>query len=340
MSLALVAVVLLVRGPAAPSASFASMPQAQQPERPQALGDVFARSAVLRGGVLPMALLPFAASVGAKVGGEAVTLKSKLTFPVASFGLQIYDDKTAEELTKTAISVGYRNFFASVLAGNQQGFARGVAASGVPREELFICGSVLSNRARGFDSAYQLTKRGNKENLNAFAVGGITYVDQIMLDYPGPDCDSIRGQWKAFEEMLAAGQTKSLAVSNFSPQQLDCILSDPSATVPDVNQLPFYVGNYDPSAVEENRKRGILVQAWSPLGAGRITGRARAACTQIGEAKGKSFAQVALRWIYQKGATFSTQTRKREHFVEDLSIFDFELSQSEMDRLDALNSRR
>lgn len=270
-----------------------------------------------------------------RAGGETVKLNNGMVFPKASFGLQVYDDDTAQRLTATAITVGFRNFFASVLAGNQKGFARAVAASGVPQEELFICGTVLSNNARGFENAYRLTKQGCDANLKAFAVGGITYVDQIMLDYPGNDCDSIRGQWKAFEEMLAEGTTKSLAVSNFSPEQLDCLLSDKSATVPTVNQLPFSVAQYDPSAVAENEKRGIVVQAWSPLGGGGISRRKLAACKEVGKAYNKTAAQVALRWILQKGATFSTQTKKREHFVEDLDIFDFELTQEEVDKLGA-----
>ena len=74
-------------------------------------------------------------------------------FPLASFGLQIYDDATAEKLTRVALDEGYRNFFASVLAGNQRGFAKAVAASSVPRSDLFICGSVVSNRADTFSRA-------------------------------------------------------------------------------------------------------------------------------------------------------------------------------------------
>lgn len=263
-------------------------------------------------------------------------LSNGQSFPKASFGLQVYDDATAQQLTEVALSLGFRNFFASVLARNQKGFARGFKAAGVPRSEIYICGSVLSDSARGFDSAYQLTKKGCDENLKAFAEGDITYVDQIMLDYPGGDCDSIKGQWKAFEEMLAAGATKSLAVSNFSPKQLDCILSDPAATRPVVNQLPYFVGNHDPSAVAENAKRGIVVQAWSPLGGGRMPGRAKKAAAAIGEKYGKSFAQVALRWIVQTGATYSTQTKKKEHFAEDLDIFDFQLTQEEVDQLSAI----
>jgi len=273
----------------------------------------------------------------ASAGGEIVVLKNGLSFPKASFGLQIYDDATAEELTQTAISVGYRNFFASVLAGNQEGFARGVRKSGIPREELFICGSVVSNSAQGFENAYQATKSGCESNLKAFDAGGIKYVDMIMLDYPAGDCDSIRGQWKAFEEMLASGATRSLAVSNFSPEQLDCILSDPSATAPVVNQLPYSVRSHEPGVVEENGKRGVLVQAWSPLGSGRLSYSAYKACEEIGRAYGKTGVQVALRWIVQSGATFTTQSKSKEHFSEDLDIFDFSLSDADMQRIGAIS---
>lgn len=72
-----------------------------------------------------------------------------------------------------------------MLAGNQPGFAKGLSNSGVPREEVFVCGSVVSNRARGFKAAYRATKRGLDANMVAFATGGLTYVDMMMLDYPG-----------------------------------------------------------------------------------------------------------------------------------------------------------
>ncbi|CAK9084089.1 unnamed protein product [Durusdinium trenchii] len=195
--------------------------------------------------------------------------------------MQVYDDDTAERLTLTAIEVGYRNFFASVpqirsgrasdgrfprsgneavLAGNQKGFARAIEKSGVPRDEFFICGSVLSNLAQDFEDAYLSTKEGCTKNLEAFAAGGITELDMILLDYPAKDCETIRGQWKAFEEMLAAGQTKSLAVSNFSPEQLDCILANPDATRPVLNQLPYSLKNYDTKVVQDNAKRTVAAE--------------------------------------------------------------------------------
>lgn len=81
----------------------------------------------------------------------------------------------------TSLQVGYRNFFSSVLAYNQKGFAAGVKESGIPREELYVCGSVLSNRARGFDSALKLSEEGCAENMRAFRTGGIEYLDMVRV---------------------------------------------------------------------------------------------------------------------------------------------------------------
>jgi hypothetical protein len=113
------------------------------------------------------------------------TLSDGSKFPLVSFGLQIYDDNMAYKLTLTALECGYRNFFASVLAGNQKGFAKAIRDSNIPRNELYICGSVVSNRVTGLEAAREETTKGWKRNLEAMAAGNIDYLDQIMLDYPG-----------------------------------------------------------------------------------------------------------------------------------------------------------
>ncbi|KAJ8599693.1 hypothetical protein CTAYLR_004757 [Chrysophaeum taylorii] len=279
------------------------------------------------GGVVGLGVVPPA---NAAVG-PAKRLSDGVSFPLVSFGLQIYDDERARKYTLTALECGYRNFFASVLAGNQRGFGRAIRESGIPREDIFVCGSVLSNRARGFDAALRATARGCDENVAALGVGPL---DMIMLDYPGPDAESIRGQWQGLEEMKKAGGVRSLAVSNFSPQQLDVVIKDDGK--PSVNQLPFGVG-YKPETnrrlLEENTKRGVFVQAWSPL---RVVGpTAKAECAQVGQAYGKSPQQVALKWILQKGASFTTQTTSKAHFLENIDIFDFTLSDADVARLDA-----
>jgi 2,5-diketo-D-gluconate reductase A len=232
-----------------------------------------------------------------------------------------------------------------VLARNQAGFARGVKRSGVPRDDLFICGSVVSNRALDAQTAYQLTQLGCRENMEAFSAGGISQLDMIMLDYPGADDEIIRGQWRAFEEFQAEGLTKSLAVSNFSPKQLDIVCTGPKMARPTVNQLPLCVGYHDSGIIAANKRRGLHVQAWSPLGNGRLTRYARdqaevkALCGKIGQRYNKSAYQVALRWLTQSGASYTVEARTMSHFAEDLNIFDFSLSAEEMVALEAVNKQ-
>ena len=299
-------------------------------------------TAVVASSTTSAILNPTAAAVATNVvlsNSALVTLnngsKNSKAFPLASFGLQVYDDDTAYRLTLTALEVGYRNFFASVLAGNQIGFAKAIKASGIPRDELYICGTVLSNRVNGEQVAYAKTKQGCLENMAAFSAGNISKLDMIMLDYPGPNDESIRGQWKAFEEMAMIDKTVSeLAVSNFSPIQLDAILINPDSIKPTVNQLPFSVANHPKGVLEYNTKRGILVQSWSPLS--RVLPRYGDILDTIGKKYGKSPAQVGLRWIIQNGAAFSTQSKKKSHFEEDLNVFDFILTNDEMEMITQL----
>ena len=267
------------------------------------------------------------------VRGDAsyAILNDGLTFPKVSFGLQVYDDATAMQYTTIALNAGVRNFFASVLAGNQKGFGQALkAAKNISRGDLFICGSANTASCSGYDDCYAQTKAAAKQNLLDI---GVVYLDQIMLDYPAGDCDSIYGQWVAFEEMLQQKGTKSIAVSNFSPEQLDCISN---STVPAVNQLPYSVGHGSDSAVADNYARGgILVQAYSPLGSGSVLYDSDV--ISIGKTHNKSSAQIALRWIIQRNASFTTSSSTFEHFQQDLNIFDFELSAAEMKILNAKN---
>lgn len=130
--------------------------------------------------------------------------------------------------------------------------------------------------------------------MDAMAAGNIEKLDMIMLDYPGPNDESIRGQWRAFEEMKSSDSTvDDLAVSNFSPKQLDAILTHTGATKPTVNQLPFSVAYHPENILEYNSKRDVFVQSWSPLS--KVLRRYGPQLEAIGRKYGKSAAQVGLR---------------------------------------------
>lgn len=296
-------------------------------------------------------------------GGATTILADGITsFPLVSFGLQIYDsDQVAYNLSRTALQVGYRHFF--VDTGHQQAVAQACVDSHVARQDLFIVGSVHSpnaeqefiiDKATGMyewttrdrnnvDSAYEFTRQSGRKNIEAFAAGSVNFLDQLLLDYPpGSDCDCIRGQWRALEEMVQAKQVKTLAVSNFSPKQLDCLMEDPELKVPPmVNQLRYNLAYHPIGILQKNFQRKVLVQAWSPLGGSmgsKFNETIRSKCADMGKQYGKSWAQVALRWIVQNGAAFATHSTKKKHLEENLDIFDFELTSKDMGLLDALAS--
>ena len=128
--------------------------------------------------------------------------------------------------------------------------------------------------------------------------------------------------------------SRDKAVSNFSPEQIDCIYNNKSLTVPAVNQMPYSIGRWDSALVDADDKRGnIVVQAYSPLRSGRLIRDED--CQTIGAKYGKTAAQVALRWLVQHRVTFSTESKSAEHFKQDLDIFDFTLTPAEMRLLDA-----
>lgn len=268
------------------------------------------------------------------VSGPEVHLNNGMIFPSVSFGLQVYDDDTAEKLTTLALEAGIRNYFSSVLAGNQQGFGSAIAKTSVPRSDIFICGSVNTGNGMcsGKDDCKSQTADGCKQNLEDI---GVEQLDMIMLDYPASDCDSIQGQWEAFEDMLKANQTLSIAVSNFNPDQLDCLLKA-KMTTPAVNQVQYSViGSGSDTSVDDDMSRGgVIVQGYSPLSGGAVLGDP--IVQAVANAHNKSAAQVGLRWILQRNATFTTSASSLEHFKEDLDIFDFSLTRAEMQKLDKL----
>lgn len=284
----------------------------------------------------------------------ATTLSDNTTrFPLVSFGLMIYDnEEMAFNLTRMALSAGFRNFV--VDTGHRETFARACVESGIPREDLFVTAALpLMNDdgneeekdtpklsiGRTVEDAYTLTVTRCRETLAAFSA--LRYVDQLLLDsYPGTSCGYIRRQWRALEESVDAKLVRTLAVTNFNAAKLDCLLDDSSLKIgPVVNQLPYNIAYHPANIIRENTDRGLLVQAWSPLGgglSGKFTDGMRSICADIGRRHNKSFAQVALRWVVQKGAAFTTQSTVREHFLEDIDIFNFDLSEEEVKILDDL----
>jgi diketogulonate reductase-like aldo/keto reductase len=267
----------------------------------------------------------------------SVRLNNGIDMPILSFGAQVWDDETCKDATTAALQAGFRMIWSSALIGSSCQAAQweAIQASSVALDDVFVGGTVNSASCSGLDDCYSQTKSGAEEQFQILAKKPL---DMLMLDYPSrdTDCDGVLGQWKAFEELYADKSVRTIAVSNFSPKQLECLAANASATVPSVNQMPYSIGHGKDTVVDDDAKFGVVVQAYSPLSRASPSD---ADLTQIGAAHNKTFAQVALRWIVQRNVTINTQSTKLSHFQEDVAIFDFELSDDEMDLLTAKSAQ-
>lgn len=180
------------------------------------------------------------------------------------------------------------------------------------------------------DSCYKQTMSDARDQFDFL---GMDELDMLMLEGVPSNfgCENIRGQWKAFEELYAAGRVRTIAVSNFDRGQLQCVV-DTNGTTPSVNMLHYNVIDraHDEKMVE-NSALGVVVQAYSPLEGGALV--TDELCARIGDAHGKSAAQVALKWILQTNGTLATQSTSLSHLVDDMDIFDLTLTDAEMSEL-------
>tara|TARA_B110001452_G_scaffold136130_1_gene113132 strand:- start:390 stop:1247 length:858 start_codon:yes stop_codon:yes gene_type:complete len=264
----------------------------------------------------------------------SVVLNNGVSMPLLSFGANVWDAATCKTATTAAIAAGFRMIWSSQLVGGDCQTAQGqaIAASSVPRAELFVAGTADTMECSTHDDCYSRTVVAAEAQYGFL---NVTTLDMLMLDYPSgsPGCGPVTGQWRAFEELYAAKRVRTIAVSNFSPEQLQCIASNKSATVPAVNQMNFHVGS-GLQVLSDDAALGVVVQAYSALDSGGSLLSAPL-LQSIGKAHSKSAAQVALKWILQHNATVNTQSTDAAYLKEDVELFDFMLSPDEMKQLDA-----
>lgn len=285
-----------------------------------------------------LSLLPARAAVSPTAPGLLLTDGN--TFPFATFGVQIYDDATARELTLRALQAGFRSFFTSPEAGNQRGFATAIRESGIDRSELYIAGTVLSDDAEGYRKARAVTRQRCEESLAELAAGGVDRLDMLMLERPGLSCSSIQGQWAALEEARAASVARSLGTCNFELDQLDCLAR--AQYQPQLNQILYTLIRMPHASLRaEHERRNIKLMAFSPLGGpvGLLPRSTLDACAAIGQPRRKSKYQVALRWLVQQNVAYSVHSRDKGHLKDDLDVFSFALSEEEMARLEGLSEQ-
>ncbi len=255
----------------------------------------------------------------------ALPLSDGTTIPQFGFGVFKVDPDRAYEIVSDALAVGYRHIDTAAIYGNEEGVGRAIAESGIPRDELYVT-TKLFNTDQGYDSAFRAFDT-SIEKL------GLDYVNLYLIHWPCPAKDLYVDSWRALEKIRENGGTRSIGVSNFMVPHLERLAAE-TDTVPVVNQIELHPYHQQPEVTAYGREHGIVTEAWSPLAAGAIP--EDAPIVDAAAAHGKSNAQVILRWHIQTGNVVFPKSNRRERMVENLDIFDFELSEDEVQAISAL----
>lgn len=261
---------------------------------------------------------------------DCFTLNNGITIPCIGFGTYKAAEGDSSDSIVTAIEAGYRFFDTASFYETEIFLAEALKRTGLPREDVFITSKVWK------------TEMGYNQTLEAFARTlknlDTDYLDLYLIHWPRHTLDGEWKQtcietWNAMEELYKAGRIRAIGLSNFLPHHLDVIL-DNCTVKPMVNQLEIHPGYTQETALRYCQERGILVQAWSPLGRQRVLQN-----TLIMELASKynvSPAQICLRFLLQKGINSIPKASSAERMKNNMDIFHFMLSTEDMHRLNTL----
>ncbi len=267
-----------------------------------------------------------------------VTLNDGTTVPQLGFGtLGVQPDreptrsnteKTAE-VVGLALQLGYRHIDTAQSYGNERGVGEAIAASGLPRDQLYVTSKLANGNHRPDD-----VRRSFDETLERL---GLEQLDLFLVHWPVPALygGDYVSTWEAMSELVAEGRLRTAGVSNFQPAHLDRIVAA-TGIVPAVNQVELHPYFANKGVCATATRHGIAMEAHSPLGHdAKLLGDEE--ITRIAAARGRSNAQVVLRWHVQHGHIVIPKSTRRERMEENLNVFDFELSDAEMASIDALD---
>ncbi|MFV0425338.1 MAG: aldo/keto reductase [Bacilli bacterium] len=257
---------------------------------------------------------------------EKIILNNGVAIPKLGFGVfQIESDQTTNAVLE-AIDAGYRMIDTAQAYFNEEQVGLAIEATEVPREELFITTKVWFT-----NYGYEKTLESIAESMKKLKVD---YLDLVLLHQPFGD---YYGAYRALVELYNEGKVKSIGVSNFYPDRLSDIAHF-SEMAPHVNQVETNVFNQQIKAGENMKKHKVLHQAWSPLAAGQNDLFENELLMEIAKKYNKSIAQVILRWLTQRDIVVLSKSINKNRMIENLNIFDFELTESEMESIKKLDT--
>lgn len=266
-----------------------------------------------------------------KHASDTIIMNNGKAMPIIGYGTWKISDNLAERMVKYALSIGYRHIDTAAAYKNEVGVGKGIKSSGLKREDVFLT------------TKHWVTERGYEKTLAAIDESlkklGTDYLDLYLIHWPcvekvTPKWAEINAEtWRGFEEAHRQGKILTLGVSNFKPSHLEA-LSRYAKIKPSVNQIEFHPGFTQCETVEYCRKNGILVQAWSPLGRGRVF--ENELIVSLAKKYGVSPAKICLKYALQQGIIPLPKSATDERIADNINVFDFEISPEDMASIDAL----
>ena len=257
-----------------------------------------------------------------------VTLNNGLKMPQVGYGVYQVEPAEAERCVLDAISVGYRMIDTAQIYHNEEGVGNAIVKCGVPREELFIVTKVWISNA-GEEKAYASILESLKKLQTL-------YVDLLLIHQPFGD---YYGTYRAMERAYREGKTRAIGVSNFYPDRFIDIQAHVEVK-PAVNQVETHVFNQQITAQEYMEKYGCRIMSWGPFAEGKNDFFNNETLAEIGRKYGKSVAQVALRYLLQRGVVLIPKSTHKERMKQNMDIFNFSLTEEDMAMIRQLDTKQ
>ena len=263
---------------------------------------------------------------------DTYTLSNGVHIPCVGFGTwQSKDGPEARDSVAEALRAGYRHIDTAQGYGNEESVGQAVKESGLSRGEVFLT-SKLTNSVRGYDQ----TLSAFHESLRKL---GPDYMDLFLIHWPRPvsfrnDWEAQNAQsWRAMEDLYREGKVRAIGISNFHPHHIEALLK--TATVaPMVNQIRLAPGDTQDEVVSFSREKGMLLEAYSPLGVGKVFEVPQ--MKDLARKYGKSIAQIAIRWSLQRGYLPLPKSVTPARIRENTEVFDFQLEDADVELIAGL----
>lgn len=255
-----------------------------------------------------------------------VQLNNGVTMPQLGFGVfQVPDLQQAETAVSQALTAGYRLIDTATAYQNEAAVGRAIAKSGIPRQDIFVTSKLWVS-----DFTYERAQKGIDASLQRL---GLDYMDLYLLHQPYGD---VIGAWRALVEAYRAGKIRAIGVSNFYADQLQNLLLT-SSVKPVVNQIEVNPWYQQAQEVAFNQQVNVRVEAWAPFAEGKQQIFKNPLLQQIAQAHHKTTGQVILRWLLQRNITVIPKSVHVARMAENIAVFDFQLSDAEMQQIATLD---